>query len=507
MSLIREHNYKNFNVQKHGKESDKMKKILSLALVASLMLGTVAVKAETKTTDVVKLYDFNSLTAGTVNDTALLELGITASTDGNAEMSIVDLSEDTTYGSLGKVLQYKPTSATSEAGVQTTYIQFPMSYELNSDETLVVEYDMRYFAEKKDKTDWFNSTNWGNVGLSSITLDDGGNGRQLALVPRNARQTVTLADSRDTISYVATQEWLKVRIVYDYDEYLKYNVANDKTSKGITATVTKIKDGNAVSVENGTSGVATGWLNNTTAGNLVFNEDQGKGLVQLDNIHVYTVPKFKLNSTSIANEETGVFCDTKTVTAQFTNDIADASAVTVSKDGAQISASEYSVSKSGNTVTVTFANDLTYSSNYVISYTGITDTLGQTLDEKTVSFTVEPMPDIMLGSLKLAKGIGAAYEEVSELNASNGLQSISLDLENTTSEAKNVNVIFALYEGESRVLSSMQHIETSIPANETKEVSIGVDMTGSQGKLVKAFVWDTFSSMKPWIGNTQLEVK
>ncbi|MDY3929866.1 MAG: Ig-like domain-containing protein, partial [Clostridia bacterium] len=436
-----------------------MKRILSTALVLSLMLGTSAVMAETQTTDLIPLYDFNGYETGIIDDAGLAALGITASTDNYAEMSIVDLSGDETYGSLGKVLQYKPTSGASEGGAKTTSIEFPMSYELNANENLIVEYDMRYYAYSL--TDWFNSSKWGNVGLSGITIDDGGNGKQLALVPRPVRQSTTVVDRRqyaDGKTSSGNKEWLRVKIVYDYEEYQKYNVANDKTSKGITATVVNLKSGTNA-LETGTT--ATGWLNSTTAGNLTFNETSGVGLVQLDNIHVYTMPKFRLETTSTENNETGVFYDTEKITAEFTNDIENADTVSVKLNGVSIDGSLYTVTKSGKTITVDFNENLKYESEYTVDYTGITDVLGQTLSDTAITFTTEEAPDVQLGELKLTENIGSTYQTASSITAKNGLQGAELSLNNTAAEARNVSVIFAVYAGESRVLKDMIFTETT----------------------------------------------
>lgn len=483
-----------------------MKKILSTALVLSLMLGTAAVKAETQVTDLVPLYDFNGTDLGVLDDAGLAALGITADTDGKAEISIVDLSEDKDYGSLGKVLQYKATSAESEAGVLPTSIRFPMNYELNENENLVVEYDMRYYAYSEN--DWLNSANWGNVGLSRFTIEDGGVGKVFHVRPRPNNKVITLADRRQYQNGNTSsgyQQWFKMKLVYDYEEYQRHNVENDITSQALKITARNLKTGKTV-----LSGVeeVTAWINGTTAGDLTFSENAGIGMVQLDNIHVYTVPKFKLVSTSIADGERGVFYDTKAVSAEFTNDIKNTDALNVKLNGSAIDKSLYTVEVTGNKVTVSFNDNLKYDANYTFDFNGIIDALDQAVENASISFTTEAAPDVQLGKIKLTSGIGNTYSAVTEFSSKNGLQGVAMELTNTADENKNASVIFAVYEGEGKTLRNVIYTQTVIPAGETKEISAGLQLSdANKGGIVKAFVWEDMMSMNPWLRNTQIEIK
>ena len=481
--LKRGRNYKKFKSEKLRKEK-KMKKILSLALVASLMFGTVAVKAQT--TDLVEVYDFTNLTPGTIDDAGLSALGITADTADKATMAVVDLSEDATYGSLGKVLSWTPTA-------QNSKLEFPVAYTLSADEKLVVEYDYKWVATSA--SDSFGSGEWGSVGLLyKMALASGGNG-WLHRIYSNSSTSGYLEMGNKNATNWCQVNWLHVKTEYDYAKYLA-----DNSSNCATTVISDVATGDVKKTINST-------LNKTAVGNLVFNNTNGIGQVYLDNIHVYTVPKLKLTASSITDGAGNVFYDTKEIRFSFSNTIADASTVTVSKDGAEMPEGSYTVTPSGNSVVIAFTEDLNFGSSYTVELAGVTDDLGQVMGEETISFTVESEPDVRLGELKLIKGIGGTSQTVSELTAANGLQSISLELENLKSEAKDVNVMFAIYEASNRRFVGLRNVVTSIPANETRTVYIGADMTDLQGKIIKAFVWESWSTLRPWFGGTELEVK
>ena len=84
---------------------------------------------------------------------------------------------------------------------------------------------------------------------------------------------------------------------------------------------------------------------------------------------------------------------------------------------------------------------------------------------------------------------------------------VTLKLENTKDSDRNVNVIFAVYGSEGGVFEKAKSVESTVPANGMADISMGVDTTGMSGKFVKAFVWDSFDSLKPWVGSIELKVQ
>ena len=496
-----------------------MKKILSLALAASmcasLMLTTTAVNAETTATDLVPLYDFNDLETGEISAAQLNDLGIlTGSIDGNATMTIEDMSSDATYGSLGKVLKYEPTSADTGTAAKSS-IEFPINdYSLKSGEKLVVEYVFHFDAvyagtseQDPGREDCFGSEsgNFGSVGQMPIFLFGGGNGWQLNFYGRNTgyRIIAPLFDARNGGS-VVNAGWYLIKQEIDYDEYLKDNTA------GIKYSVTDVATGKAIAQISGetfngvTAEYGKGHVNGTDISNLKFEKTNGRGQVWIDNVRVYTMPAFKLESSTIENNATDVFYDTKTITATFSNDVADASGVTVSG----LSADAYTVTKDGKNITVSFNENLAFETTYTVNFTGITDTLGQTMGDCQISFTTETAPDILLKDIKYTSGIGSSFSSaLGAIDAESGLGGVTLKLENTKDSDRNVNVIFAVYGSEGGVFEKAKSVESTVPANGMADISMGVDTTGMSGKFVKAFVWDSFDSLKPWVGSIELKVQ
>ena len=358
----------------------------------------------------------------------------------------------------------------------------------------MVEFDYKWVATSK--SDSFGGT-WGDIGLlggNGQRLDAGGNGWVHRYVSGDVNKAMTLGNTSAT-KYCQV-DWLHVKNVYDYGEYLKDNTSTSAVQVSIT------------NISNGASKLSLGLpLQDTTVNPLIFKNANGLGEVYLDNIRVYTVPIFALKSTSVAAGAENVSYKTKTITATFSNEVLSADAVKVSKKGTDLAASEYSSEVVGKKIVISFTDDLEYNAAYEIKISGIVDMYEQNISEVSIPFTVQDVPEIRLNDLRISKGIGSSYEQISEIESGNGLQAVSLSLENTTQVNKNVNLIFAFYDGDTGRFEHVMMTQTSISGSDTKTITMGTDFSMSKGDIVKAFVWEGFSTIKPWIDAIQMEIK
>ncbi|MBR5587118.1 MAG: hypothetical protein IKW02_04055 [Clostridia bacterium] len=117
----------------------------------------------------------------------------------------------------------------------------------------------------------------------------------------------------------------------------------------------------------------------------------------------------------------------------------------------------------------------------------------------TINFST-PTPEVKLNAFDVIKGWGTDAEAVAEEFVADGsLQTAKLALENTTEEAKNVAVIYAVY-GNNGQLKEVVYADDRIAALSETEITAGTTLT-DEG-TVKAFVWDGISSLKPYSKET-----
>lgn len=472
----------------------KMKKILSFALAmtmgASLVCTPAAVHADTEQKDLVKLYDFNDLETGVITEQQLQDLGLkTSKLDGNATMTIVDMSGDAKFGSLGKALKYEPTSGDNDGTAIPTQIQFPINdYTLNTDEKVVVEYTFHWVATGTNTKDCFKSPSFGTIGSSLLNISDGGNGILFqAYGSGNANRKFTELYNTKSGS-ISMPNWYKVQQVYDYAEF-------ESSKKGISYTVTDLSTNKSIM-----SGV--GVISQEKLDDLTFSNNSGVGQVWLDDIRVYTLPKFEYKSSTIENNATNVFYDTKSMTATFSNEIKSVDSVSITG----VAADKYTVTKSGKTVTVNFTDELEYGTTYDVNFTGVVDVYDQVLGDCKVSFTTENAPDVRYNGVTYTQGVGTDYNSSIGGIVPNGLGGVSLELENMSDGDKEVNIIFAVYSSEGGIFEKVKSVGSTIPASNTATISLGMKMDDLSGKFVKAFVWENMETLMPWRGSISLNV-
>lgn len=472
----------------------KMKKILSFALAmtmgASLVCTPIAVHADTEQKDLVKLYDFNDLKTGVITETELQDLGlVTTKLDGNATMTIEDMSSDAKYGSLGKVLKYEPTSGDNGGTVIPTQIGFPINdYTMNTDEKVVVEYTFHWDATGSDNKDCFKSASFGTIGSSLLNISSGGNGILFQAYGSNNANRKFMELYNGNNGTVSMPNWYKVKQVYDYSEF-------ESSKKGISYTVTDLSKDSVVM-----SGV--GVIEQEKLANLTFSNNSGVGQVWLDDIRVYTLPKFEYKSATIENNTTNVFYDTKSMTATFSNEIKSVDTVSITG----VATDKYTVTKSGKTVTVNFTDELEYDTTYEVNFTGVVDAYDQVLGDCKVSFTTEKAPDIRYNGVTYTQGVGTDYNSSVGGIVPNGLGGVSLELENLSDADKEVNIIFAVYASEGGIFEKVKSVGSTIPASNTATISLGMKMDDLSGKFVKAFVWENMETLMPWRGSISLNV-
>ncbi len=436
-----------------------MKKFISAFIAAAMFTGMVSVSAQTQINYLVSMQDFESCDVGAIDDAGLAELGIIAKTDGKAEMSIVEINGN-------KMLAYKP----SNTG---TSIQFPISYELSEDENVVIEYDFESVATQSNGSDSFDSQNWGTIGLNPFQLAAGGNGRQYETYTRtypDYRKTYCIFDTRNAIGGSNYKEgytgegMFSVKTVYDYGEYVR----NAKSQDAMLTTLTN-KASNTVRL------TANGPIISESLQNLTFANSNGQGLVYIDNVRVYTVPKMQIKTSSVADNTENVFIETDTLNFEFTNEIGDISGLAVKADEKPIK--NYTADFDGKKLTIKFDGTLEYGTVYNIDLSEVTDDLGQKVKNSSITFTTEQKPNITLDSL--------------DTNTDNGLRSVGVKLSNTSGNAETVNVITAIY-SDKNVLKNTVTATVSIAANSSREVLCGViDNPEYAGGTVKTYIWNT----------------
>lgn len=434
-----------------------MKKFISAFIAAAMFTGMVSVSAQTQINYLVSMQDFESCEVGEIDDAGLAELGIIAKTDGKAEMSIVEINGN-------KMLAYKP----SNTG---TSIQFPINYELSEDENIVIEYDFNSIAATGGTS--FISSEWGTIGLSQFQIAAGGNGIQYETYTRgypNYRQTYCIFDRRKAADGSNPQAdytgegMFSVKTVYDYGEYVK----NAKSQDAMLTTLTN-KASNAVCL------TANGPIISESLKNLTFANSNGLGLVYIDNVRVYTLPKMQTKTSSVADNAENVFIETDTLNFEFTNEVGDISGITVKADEKPIR--DYTADFDGKKLTIKFNGILEYGTVYNIDLSEVTDDLGQKAKNSSITFTTERKPNITLDSL--------------DTNTDNGLRSVEMKLSNTSGNAETVNVITAIY-SDKNVLKSTVTATVSIAANSSREVLCGViDNPEYTGGTVKTYIWNT----------------
>lgn len=437
-----------------------MKKFISAVITAAMFTGLIPVNAQTQINYLVSMQDFEGCEEGTIDDAGLAKLGIIAKTDGKAEMSIVEVNGN-------KMLAYKP----SNTG---TSIQFPISYELSENENIVIEYDFESIATQSNGSDSFEAQgDWGTIGLNPFQIAPGGNGRQYETYTRaypDYRKTYCIFDVRNAIGGSNHKEgytgegMFSVKTVYDYGEYVK----NAKSNDAMLTTLTN-KALNVVRL------TANGPIVSEALKNLTFANSNGKGLVYIDNVRVYTMPKMQLKKSSIDDNAQNVFIENNELSFEFTNEISDISGIAVRADENIVK--NYTADFDGTRMTLKFDGDLEYGTKYNIDLFGVTDDLGQNVKNSSITFTTERKPNIMLESL--------------DVNTNNGLRSVELKLSNTSGADEAVNVITAIY-SDKNVLKDTVAATVSIAANSSREVLCGViDKPEYAGGIVKTYIWNT----------------
>lgn len=465
-----------------------MKKIISMVLSAALLSTGATALAATEKNNIVPLFDFEAYEEGTIfTSETLKNMGITADIEEKAQISVVG-SEQT--GGSGKALAY----ASSAAG---SSIVFDFSEKAKENELLTIEYDFRMpftVETAKDTSKCFMSTWFGAVRARVMELGSGGNGWQLGTINMSGnpwRANCLVVDTRNTGNKDAG--WYHIKQVFDMDS---------KTAVSITAE----QDGVSKLSKVGASAAATKVLEGLPAdeiGNaagITFNNTNGAGVVYIDNVTAYTVPKMNFVSSSPENGAVNVVSASKKITAEFTNDIGDVSGIVIKKNGAEVSSDEYSITTNGKTAEIVFNNKLDFASVYTVDFSKVKDDFSEpqsvsNADAAIISFTTEDAPAVYITDVKTTVGAGETYEETGGFTASGDIQAIEAVLKNTTSETQSSLIIVSAY-AQDGTLISVKTVETTLNVSEEKTVGIGSVMENV--KTVKLFSWNNFDKLVPY---------
>ena len=228
----------------------------------------------------------------------------------------------------------------------------------------------------------------------------------------------------------------------------------------------------------------------------------------VDNIHIYSLPKMSIASSTVDGKET-VLVDSD-VTVNFTNAIEDTSALitSVSAGGQTVDANDYTVTPSQDkkSVTISFAGNMEYGTDYVITFSGAVDGNGLAIND-SVTFATEAAPDITVEDVSLYKSNGAGFTMPALLVADGCLQNVALSLQNNTIEAKNALLMFAVYNASNRLVD-VSYVSTLLAGNESASVIQGLEIPASaSGGYVKMFVWNQLTALNPYVSPVTLTIQ
>ncbi len=263
----------------------------------------------------------------------------------------------------------------------------------------------------------------------------------------------------------------------------------DATSSTVSAVVTNTETG-----EKWVTDSRPVTVDAYTANNIMFNlycsSSEDVKSFDLDDVQIYKpMAALALLSSEPANNAMDVAVNAPIV-LQFSNDIQDASAMTL--NDVALPAEEIVVS--GNTVTITPAQPLAYQTQYTLALAGVTDVFGQTLDAQSITFTTQSAVAVTTLRVK-----DAANNDITEGKLTAGAITAEVVLiDNNPPESKGAVVILALYDGNRLAKLALSDTPTGTgPDGDTYTATLTVDALDSGEYTARLMVWSDFERMLP----------
>lgn len=221
----------------------------------------------------------------------------------------------------------------------------------------------------------------------------------------------------------------------------------------------------------------------------------GGGCV-LDNIEIYTMKKLYLVSSSVADKQTDIPVE-ETMEFVFSDKIDDTtiSSVTVS----DLAVEDYTVTlKDEKTVAIAFNKNLDYNKTYAIDFNSLVSKGGVYASGATVTFTTENQGDVYISDYKLYKGFGEQSTEKATYIADDGFWYIDAQIENISSEKKDVALILAFYDSYGYMVKAT-YVDVSADSQSVVNAGTGTVIPSSYaGGFVKMFLWNDAGVMTPY---------
>ncbi len=165
-------------------------------------------------------------------------------------------------------------------------------------------------------------------------------------------------------------------------------------------------------------------------------------------------------------------------------------AVTVTKDGTAVPASEYIVQQEGEKLYVKFLNDLEYSGNYEIKVAAGTDlSLSNTAQEAVFAFETEDKYDISTPVFAVAADAGSITSVAANAPASCASVSARAAFVNNSDADVKVSMLVAVYNENGTLAGMAKGGERTVAANAEAEISAVVN-GAFENCTAKAFIWD-----------------
>ena len=473
------------------------KKKTAVIFAAALMLGLQAyagaeVLKEVDFADYAATADANSdgiVTAAELN--ALTDANgknIVSITEGAADVTTYEFEQDETTGTWLTVT----TASNVEAGMTKLVIPFleETGYELNNEEKLVVEYDL------KVNSPVFQQRQVGSFGLIPAVMRSGGSGGA-ANVQYNMFFKQDDTRNKAINYYTVGDDGLISK--YSCGPELKIQMSADYETKQGTTKITNVEGRSVMN--------ATRDISDRSLTDLEFNVagQSGKntaGSISIANIKIYTVPKFAIVSTDPEDGAEGVYPTTKTIKTVFTNAI-DAETLkdirvylngSHTKTGFTTTIDE--TDAENKTVLITFDEDLLNSTTYKVDYSVLKDieNAEAVSGDAEIEFRTEEVEELVITDFRAIQGTdsGAVAGNSFYKGKLNGAE---ITVSNNSAEDSSICVILAVYNLDNKLVETIMS-QVDVKAGEETTVTAGTKLE-SLG-TVKVFTWDGMTTMKPW---------
>ena len=153
------------------------------------------------------------------------------------------------------------------------------------------------------------------------------------------------------------------------------------------------------------------------------------------------------------------------------------------------------------TVKVNILEEMAYGKEYTINFAAITDDEGRPIEteKKTISFSTEEVPALYVTGTRAFADVGAYALETDELIADGYIYTVESAVENTVSEAKEANVVYAIYDANGR-LKDTAVVSKSVAAGKIEKIGTGLAIPAEYaGGTVRIMLWDSITFMQPYV--------